>query len=114
MPMVAQNLLETDVKDERGRVPSDEMVLSMGPHRNASDRINMAYKNGNTTAIAGMRQLVAIASVATTVRIPLLAARRSGAITQARAAATPAMKQQAMRMTAGRCEMSSSSICAVS
>jgi NADH-quinone oxidoreductase subunit D len=32
MPMVAQNLLETDIKDEKGRVQSEEMVLSMGPH----------------------------------------------------------------------------------
>jgi NADH-quinone oxidoreductase subunit D len=32
MPMVGQNLLETDIKDEKGRVHSDEMVLSMGPH----------------------------------------------------------------------------------
>src|SRR4029077_16675335 len=29
--MVAQNLLETELKDEKGRVQSEEMVLSMGP-----------------------------------------------------------------------------------
>jgi NADH-quinone oxidoreductase subunit D len=32
MAMVAQNLLETEIKDEKGRVQSEEMVLSMGPH----------------------------------------------------------------------------------
>lgn len=32
MALVAQNLLETEIKDRQGRVHSEEMVLSMGPH----------------------------------------------------------------------------------
>ena len=32
MPLVAENLLETEVKDTRSRMNSEEMVLSMGPH----------------------------------------------------------------------------------